>query len=46
MITRFDDPMLEKVTAWAPHRDKVVDRMVQELTDHPRVTTSLRSCTS
>ncbi len=31
VITRFYDPLLEKVTAWAPSSDEVIDRMDRAL---------------
>lgn len=34
VVTRFYDPMLEKVTAWAPTPDEVIDRMARALTEY------------
>lgn len=34
VVTRFYDPMLEKVTAWAPAPDEVIDRMARALTEY------------
>lgn len=34
VVTRFYDPLLEKVTAWAPTPDEVIDRMTRALTEY------------
>ncbi|MGY3573080.1 pyruvate carboxylase [Bradyrhizobium sp. USDA 4504] len=34
VVTRFYDPMLEKVTAWAPTPEEVIDRMARALTEY------------
>jgi pyruvate carboxylase len=34
VVTRFYDPMLEKVTAWASEPDEVIDRMARALTEY------------
>src|SRR5215471_1301398 len=34
VVTRFYDPMLEKVTAWAPTPDEVIDRMARALNEY------------
>ncbi|MBR0933684.1 pyruvate carboxylase [Bradyrhizobium jicamae] len=34
VVTRFYDPLLEKVTAWAPTSDEVIDRMARALTEY------------
>ena len=34
IVTRFYDPLLEKVTAWAPTPDEVADRMARALTEY------------
>jgi pyruvate carboxylase len=34
VVTRFYDPLLEKVTAWAPTPDEVIDRMARALTEY------------
>lgn len=34
VVTRFYDPMLEKVTAWAPTPHEVIDRMARALTEY------------
>jgi len=34
VVTRFYDPMLEKVTAWAPTPGEVIDRMARALTEY------------
>lgn len=34
VVTRFYDPMLEKVTAWAPTPDEVIARMTRALTEY------------
>ncbi|MGX1350574.1 pyruvate carboxylase [Bradyrhizobium elkanii] len=34
VVTRFYDPMLEQVTAWAPTPDEVIDRMMRALTEY------------
>jgi pyruvate carboxylase len=34
VVTRFYDPMLEKVTAWASTPDEVIDRMARALTEY------------
>lgn len=34
VVTRFYDPMLEKLTAWAPTPDEVIDRMSRALTEY------------
>jgi pyruvate carboxylase len=34
VVTRFYDPMLEKVTAWAPTPDEVIDRMARALSEY------------
>ena len=34
VVTRFYDPMLEKVTAWAPTPGEAIDRMARALTEY------------
>ena len=34
VVTRFYDPMLEKITAWAPTPSEVIDRMVRALREY------------
>ncbi|MEO1093031.1 MAG: pyruvate carboxylase [Pseudomonadota bacterium] len=34
LVTRYYDALLEKVTAWAPTPDEVVDRMLRALTEY------------
>ena len=34
VVTRFYDPLLEKVTAWAPTPEEVIDRMARALTEY------------
>ncbi|RYD92469.1 MAG: pyruvate carboxylase, partial [Sphingomonadales bacterium] len=34
VVTRFYDPLLEKITAWAPTSDEVVKRMVRALREY------------
>lgn len=34
VVTRFYDPMLEKLTAWAPTPDEVINRMSRALTEY------------
>lgn len=34
VVTRYYDPMLEKVTAWAPTSEEVIDRMSRALTEY------------
>ena len=34
VVTRFYDPLLEKLTAWAPTSDEVIDRMKRALTEY------------
>ncbi|APG14978.1 pyruvate carboxylase [Bradyrhizobium japonicum] len=34
VVTRFYDPLLEKITAWAPTPGEVIDRMARALTEY------------
>ena len=46
MITRFYDPLLEKVTAWAPSPEEAIARMDRAIREFRirGVATTIRAC--